>query len=126
MSILFAEISAWLKAKPGNWIIAVAVVLGVILIFFGRQVRKLFGHRRIKHRRYVPLRSSRIRHRSERMRKPLPRSVGMHKASGRGYPKVGGGHIPFKRNKNGTIKNAKFVGGTVAAKNYMAKLRRNR
>ncbi len=114
----------WFKA---NKAVGIVLILAVIMIFFGRQVKSLlFVKRRIRHRRTKMIQfSPGVRHGSRKMREPLPRSVGMHKTRG-GYPKYGGGIVPFKRNKDGSIKKAKFVAGTVAAHNYMRSLRKNR
>jgi hypothetical protein len=118
-------ILTWIK---NNILLSLGIGLVLIIVFFGTGVKKLFGGRlRIRHRRKVyatPRR--RTRRTSKTMRRSLPRSVGTQRASGKGYPKVGGGYIPFKRNKNGSIKKAQFVSGTVAAKRRMAALRRAR
>ena len=62
--------------------------------------------------------------------KPLPRSVGTKKAgpgtSAKGYAAAGGGFIPLKYNKDGSVKKASQVAGTLAAKQKMAKLRKLR
>lgn len=126
MSDFLTKVTTWVKA---NLYLAIGIALTIIILLFGRSLKRLFGvRRRVRHRR--PAKSIRIVRRSPGLRaknrKPLPRSVGMSRASGRGYPKYGGGYIPFKRNKNGSIKKAKFVSGTVAAHNYMRKLRLSR
>jgi len=110
------KITAWIK---NNVLIAVLVGLGVVFIFAGKYIKKfLFGTtRRRKRRTVTPARSPR--------RRSLPRSVGT-RPSGKGYPAAGGGTIPFKYNKDGTIKKAWQVGGTVAAKNRMSRLRKNK
>jgi len=125
MNETFTKIKAWIET---NKLLAVVILLGVVFMFFGRQVKKLlFGKRRIRHRPgYYKLRTVTRRRIRRTNRKPLPRSVSMHKASGRGYPKAGGGYIPFKRNKDGSVKKAWQVAGTVAAKSRMSKLRRAR
>lgn len=121
---MITKITDWIKA---NFIIAIIVGLALIYFLFWKQIKRLISPvRRVHHRRHIKALPAKRRRLVRVNRKPLPRSVGLHKASGRGYPKAGGGFISFKRNKNGTIKNAKFVAGTVAAKNYMAKLRRAR
>ena len=126
MKEFFTKVLTWIKA---NMIISIVIALVVVVFFFGKTLKKLFfgtHHKRPRH--YALKQVSDTRTLSRRnSRKPLPRSVSMHKAgSGQGYPKYGGGYIPFKRNKDGSIKKAKFVGGTVAAHNYMHSLRKNR
>lgn len=124
MNDFFTKAIAWIKA---NLLLSIGLLLVIVFLLFGRQVKRLlFGTRRVKHRKPKAI-VRRIRSRRARtMRKPLPRSVGMHKVSGRGYPKAGGGYVPFKKNKDGSIKKAWQVAGTVAAKSRMSKLRRAR
>jgi hypothetical protein len=121
MKETFDKVMAWIKA---NALLSIVILLGIVFVFFGRQAKRLlFGTRRIRHRRPVALKS---RTRSRRtMRKALPRSVGV-RASGKGYPAAGGGYIPFKYNKDGTVKKAWQVGGTLAAKSRMSRLRKAR
>jgi hypothetical protein len=120
MNNIFQKAMTWIKA---NMLISIIIGIVILITFFGRTLKKLFfGVRRVKHRR-PKLITIRRRSASRTMKRSLPRSVGIHKASGKGYPKAGGGYIPFKRNKNGTIKKAWQVGGTVAAKSRMRKLR---
>jgi hypothetical protein len=94
----------------------------VIFIFWKQIKRFLFPRKRVKHRKVYSgvNRSHRIK-----ARKGIPRSVNTP-GSGKGYPKYGGGTIPFIYTKDGKLKQAKFVGGTVAAHNHMAHLRKNR
>jgi len=103
-----------------NWILAVLIVVGLFAVLMPKTVKKLFATPR---RRRVIKTATRIRTRST---KRIPRSVGTRKASGKGYPAVGGGYIPYKYNKDGTIKKAWQVGGTVAAKSRMRNLRKKR
>ena len=124
------NILTWIK---NNILLAIGIAVLLLVLFFGKNVRRLFfGSRRVKHRPGYHLTHTRsgklIEHRSIRRvsHKPIPRSVGLHKISGKGYPAPGGGHIPFKYNKDGTIKKAWQVAGTLAAKNRMKKLRRAR
>lgn len=115
------KIFDWIKA---NILLAIGGLILILFLFVPSFRHIILPRRRVHHRRHI-IRT--VRHRiGRRSRAPLPRSVGMHKISGRGYPKYGGGHIPFKHNKDGSIKKAKFVAGTVAAHNYMRSLRRNR
>lgn len=119
-------IVTWIK---NNIMLAALIAIGVVFLLLSRTGKRLFsGRRRVVHHRIKSLSAprTRIRRFSRKMRKPIPRSVGMQKAAGKGYPKVGGGYIPFKHNKDGSIKKAAFVSGTVAAKRRMAQLRRAR
>lgn len=126
MKETFDKIIAWVKANP---LIAVLVGVAGLLMFGGGKIKRLlFGTRRRKRRRRVTRTRTTTRRRTVRRtaRRRLPRSVGTRKTTGKGYPAAGGGYIPFKYNKDGTVKKAWQVGGTVAAKNRMARLRRNR
>lgn len=117
------KIITWVKA---NILLAVGLLLAVVILFFGKPLKRiLFGTRRIKHRRKYLVQKGRTVTRSRRrtIGRPLPRSVG---TGTKGYPAAGGGYIPFVRNKDGSIKKAQFVGGTLAAKRRMAQLRKNR
>jgi hypothetical protein len=93
------------------------LILAVAVLFFG----KLFRRRAPRRRRRVV---SKPAARRTSTRRTMPRSVGTSR--GKGYPAAGGGTIPFKYNKDGTIKKAQFVAGTLAAKRRMATLRKNR
>ena len=117
-----------------NYIISALVGIVFIFLFFPRLFKGLTGKRRVKHRpgwkfaKSNPRAVKKPRRRragGTRSGKPMPRSVGT-RSSKKGYPKVGGGYIPFKKNKDGSIKKAWQVGGTVAAKSRMSKLRRAR
>ena len=117
MKDLFDKIMTWIKS---NVLMAALIGLVVIVVFFGSKVKRLlFGSSR-RRRRRNPVTRSVTRTRS---RRSLPRSVGT-RANGKGYPAAGGGYIPFKYNKDGTIKKAWQVGGTVAAKSRMSRLRK--
>jgi len=119
------KIIAFIKA---NFIISIIAGIMLILIFFGKQVSKIFAPpRRRRRRKAVTVTRTRTRRRTNR--RPLPRSAGRKRPatkSGKGYPAAGGGYIPFKYNKDGTSKKAWQVGGTLAAKQRMARLRRAR
>jgi hypothetical protein len=128
MNELFTKITTWIKA---NILLSVVIFVALVSIIFPKQLRKVFsgGRKRVKHRPGW----SETHDRKGRLLKPtksgrqIPRSAGKRKSStGKGYPAAGGGYIPFKYNKDGTVKKAWQVGGTVAAKNRMARLRRNR
>lgn len=97
------------------------IVVGLFAVLMPKTLKKLFATPR--RRRRVIKNATRTR---TRRRKSLPRSVGTRKASGKGYPAAGGGYIPYKYNKDGTIKKAWQVGGTVAAKSRMRNLRKKR
>lgn len=102
------KITAWIKA---NLLIAIIIAVGIITVFFGRQVKKIvFGTRRVKHRRRVAAVAS------ARRRRSLPRSVGLHK---RNKPAVA-------YNKDGTKKKPWQIKGSEAARRHMAKIRRLR
>jgi len=127
MSELFTKISAWVKA---NMLLALGILAAVIFLLFPRQLKRMFvTRRRIKHRpgySQTHDRKGRLLPGTKSGRR-LPRSVGRKGSSaGKGYPAAAGGYIPFKYNKDGTIKKAWQVGGTVAAKNRMRGLRRKR
>jgi len=131
MKELFDKIFGFIKT---NYIISALVVIVFVFLFFPRLFKGLAGRKRIKHRpgwkfaKSNPRAITKPRKRrtgGTRSGKPIPRSVGT-RSSKKGYPKAGGGYIPFKKNKDGSIKKAWQVGGTVAAKSRMSKLRRAR
>jgi len=115
---MFDQLWNWLKQ---NIVIGVLIIVALLLVLFPRAVRRMFA-------------APRKRRRRTRSGKPLPRSVGRRRSlisragrrTGKGYPAVGGGTIPYKYNKDGTVKKAWQVKGTVAAKQRMARLRRSR
>jgi len=110
---------AWVKA---NLIMAVLIGIVVVLVFFGRQVKKIFfGTHRVKHRpgyqsRYRRRATSAPRRRTIH-RRTLPRSVGMHKVR---HSK------PAVYNKNGSRKKPWQIAGSRAARLHMAKIRKQR
>lgn len=126
------------------WIIAILIGIVLVSSVFKRQISRLLGIRKkpIKHgaawyrthKRPLPqrLKSGRSFPRSVGTKSPRRKAATRNKpaarrsTSGRGYPAAGGGYIPFKRNKDGSIKKAAFVGGTLAAKRRMAQLRKQR
>jgi hypothetical protein len=125
-----SSIFTWIKE---HILISIGIGLLLVVLLFSRQLKKMFlGTHRVKHRPGYSLTHSRSgklltgsdRPRSKRSHGPLPRSVGTHK--GNGYPAAAGGTIPFKYNKDGTIKKAWQVAGTVAAKQRMHRLRKAR
>lgn len=119
------KIFDWIKA---NMLLAIGIAIVLVVFVFGKPLKRIFfGTHRVKHRKSYYI-THPVKHRSitRQMRKPLPRSVGTHKASGKGYPAAGGGYIPFKYNKDGSVKKAWQVGGTVAAKARMSRLRKAR
>lgn len=119
MNETFSKIVNWIKS---NMLLSIIVGLVVIIVLFGRKLKSLFFRSQHKRRR----KNLKVKRGSgTRMRKPIPRSVGI-RASGKGYPAAGGGYIPFKRNKDGTIKKAWQVAGTLAAKSRMNRLRKAR
>jgi len=99
------NILAWLKQ---NILLTIGILFVLLLVFFPRVLKKLFGGtRRVKHRRPVAVSY-------RRKRRSLPRSVGMHKAS------------PSTYNKNGTRKKPWQVKGSPAARRHMAQIRARR
>jgi hypothetical protein len=124
MTDFIKKITDWIKS---NLILAILLGAGILLVFFSKQIMRLFVSPRRRRRKVAPKqitrRSPRRITRVNRIRKPLPRSVGTNR---KGYPAAGGGTIPFKYNKDGTVKKAWQVGGTVAAKSRMKRLRKNR
>ena len=121
------KIFTWIKS---NMLLAGAGALALVLFMMPGIFKA--PRKRVRHSRaYYAKRSSPVR-RIQRTKsgKPLPRSVGTRRAgagtSAKGYAAAGGGTIPFKYNKDGSVKKAWQVGGTVAAKQRMARLRRNR
>jgi hypothetical protein len=121
------KIINWIK---NNVMLFIIIAVAAVFLFFPRMFRGILGtsHKRRHHKNYILKRhySAPGKRRVRTNRKPIPRSVGLHKISGRGYPKAGGGYIPFKHNKDGSIKKAQFVAGTLAAKRRMASLRKQR
>lgn len=108
------KIITWVKAN-----ILLSVLLVMVALFFlgGRKLKRMvFGVRRRRKRRISNTGGT-------RSGRTLPRSVNT-RGRGKGYPAVGGGTIPFKYNKDGTVKKAWQVAGTVAAKNRMSRLRK--
>lgn len=88
---------AWIKA---NWIIAIFGGIAVIILFFPRLLRGLFGGRPRRRRRTVNT--------------FVPRSRGR-----RYKPAV-------QRSKNGRVKKPWQIKGSEAARRHMAKIRRMR
>lgn len=110
------KVIAWIKA---NMVISIIIVLGVLFLFGKQLKRMLFGFPRRKKRKLTTSIKTGTARIQTRNKKPLPRSVGT-----KGYPAPGGGYIPFRYNKDGTVKKAWQVSGTVAAKSRMSRLRR--
>ena len=104
-----------------NMVLAIVLAIVALLAFFPRQLKRMFRLSPVRRRRRrvsSKYAGDRVRGVKRVKRSPI-RSVG-----GKGYAAAGGGYIPFKYNKNGTVKKAWQVGGTVAAKSRMARLRR--
>lgn len=101
MNTFLTSVWTWIKA---NLVLSIVIGLGVLLIFFPKVLKGLFGHtRRVRHhRRVIPY----IRH-----RRHLPRSVG-----------VPGSH---RRHTPGT-KRPWQIKGSLAARRHMAQIRRLR
>ncbi|MEA2065633.1 MAG: hypothetical protein U9O65_00800 [Thermotogota bacterium] len=109
----FKNILAQLKARPG------LSIFGAALLFLILFKDKLKPKRKYRKRKPVKRKgSTRVTGVTRTTRSTRSTS------SGRGYAAVGGGTIPYRYNKDGTIKKAQFVAGTVAARNRMSKLRK--
>ena len=122
MKDLFTKIIALARH---NWIITALVGFFLFVTVFRKQAARLFRTAPRRRRRRTatrPVRRSPVR-RSPARRSPVRRSP---VPSRRGYPAAGGGIIPFKYNKDGTVKKAWQVGGTLAAKQRMSRLRKAR
>jgi len=101
---------------------------GAMILFTNRRIKRMiFGapKRRRRRPRVTRYRKTVRRVRRKVTRRPVVRSVNT-RTKGRGYPAPGGGYIPYKYNKDGTLKKAWQVGGTLAARNRMRRLRKNR
>ena len=109
-----------------NLILAGVAILALLFMFFPKVFR--FGRSTRRRRRRRPVAVRRVRRTARtRSRKPLPRSVGTNRRiTGKGYAAVGGGTIPLQYNKNGTVKKAWQVKGTMAARSRMRRLRGKR
>jgi hypothetical protein len=107
----------------------VAVIAVVALVLFTPLKKMLFGSGARRRRRRPTIVKTVIRgNRARVTRRNVARKTAapVARSSAKGYAAPGGGTIPFKYNKNGTIKKAQFVAGTLAAKRRMASLRKNR
>ena len=103
-----------------NLVMSILVALVALSLFFPKQLRRMFGGS-VRRRRRKPVRRAAVSRTRKTVRRSPIRSVG-----GKGYPAAGGGYIPFAYNKDGSVKKAWQVAGTVAAKSRMSKLRRRR
>jgi hypothetical protein len=111
------KIVTWIK---NNIVLSIGVGLVLLIIVMTGGLKKIFSTRKRVHHRpeyYANKRAKAAK--GKKMHGSLPRSVG-----GKGYPAAGGGYIPFVHNKDGSIKKAQFVGGTLAAKRRMSALRK--
>jgi len=100
---------AFIKA---NLLISILIGFAIVVIFFGKQLKRIFfGTRRIKHRKAAP-----ALRRVTRRRRQLPRSVGLYK---RNKPAVA-------YNKNGSRKKPWQIAGSPAARRHMAQIRARR
>lgn len=125
MTDLFTKIIAWLKA---NMIFAIIIGIGIIILFFPKLLKGLFGRSPRKHKGQGTHTRAYFKSHPEKTIKTKSgksaiRSVGTHKE---GYPAVGGGYVPFRYTKQGKKKDARFVPGTIAAHRHMASLRKSR
>jgi hypothetical protein len=109
MNDLFTKVTTWIKA---NMLIAVLIAVGIIIMFFGKQVKKLFfGTRRVKHRAgYYAVRA--------RSGRSLPRSVGVR----RNRPAV----RRKQYTKDGKAKKPWQIKGSEAARRHMRRIRQMR
>jgi len=110
MNTFITSLVTWVK---NNILITGAILIVVVLLFFPKVLRGLFGKRRVRHtRRYYAARQTRP---VRRRRRPLPRSVGMHKVRRR-----------KQYTKGGKVKKPWQIKGSLAAKRHMARIRRMR
>lgn len=119
MKEMIDKIKEAIKKNPAILYYMIGALVLFVVFLFGKKLKRLFfarPRRRRVHRTVMKIRSI---SRGNRARKQLPRSVGT-----KGYPAAGGGYIPFKYNKDGTVKKAWQVGGTLAAKSRMSRLRK--
>lgn len=103
---IFDKALAWVKA---NIMIAAGIALVLIILLFGKPLKRLVAPtRRIRRRRPAV---------TTRRRRSLPRSVGMRKAS-----------RPARRqyNKNGKAKKPWQIKGSEAARRHMRRIRQMR
>jgi hypothetical protein len=110
------KIMAWIKANK----VITAVIALVALVAIPKTRKLIFGAPKRRRRRPVKIKSVSRGGKT----KTVTRNIAM--PSGKGYAAAGGGIIPFKYNKDGSVKKAWQVGGTVAARQRMARLRRNK
>lgn len=108
------KIITWIKS---NVLLAVLIGAAAGFVLFPKQIKRVLAPARRKRRRRI----TRNPAQKKSSHRTIPRSVGT-----KGYAAAGGGYIPFKYNKDGTIKKAWQVAGTLAAKQRMARLRKNR
>lgn len=103
MTDFLNKVLAWVKA---NILLAVVILIGVVVLFFPKLLKGLFGKTRVKHRPGWGQTHT-------RSGKPLPRSVGTRK--------------PRKQyTKGGKAKKAWQIKGSLAAKRHMAQIRKMR
>lgn len=102
MSTLFTTAWNWIKA---NLLLSTGILLAVLLLFFPKVLKGLFGTRRkrVRHHRIVRTVTD--------ISRTLPRSVGIHK---------------IRHRSHGSVKRPWQVKGSRAAKLHMAKIRRLR
>ncbi len=118
-NLSFDKVLTWIK---NNILVAVLVALVLLAFVASKQVSKMFRGKPKRRRRRTTTAATRTR--ATRTRATRTRATGS--SSGKGYAAVGGGTIPFKYNKDGSVKKAWQVAGTVAAKQRMSRLRKNK
>jgi len=91
----------WIKA---NILISVVILIAVVLVFFPKMLKGLFGAPRLRRRRVAASRPA------IRRRRTLPRSVGMRKSKPAYH-------------KSGKVKKPWQIKGSEAARRHMRKIR---
>jgi hypothetical protein len=123
---MIEKIKTWITGNP---VMAIGAAIVALFLLMPKMRRKLFKsapRRRRRAKIKTVIRGNRMRTASRRPAKRPAAARSAAPAGRKGYAAAGGGTIPFKYNKNGTIKSAQFVAGTLAAKRRMASLRKNR
>jgi len=110
MKDLFNKVLTWAKS---NMLLAIGALLAVIMLFFPKLLKGLFGTTRRRHRRIAGSPYSTGSPYRRNKRRTLPRSVGMRK-------------IRRQYTKGGKVKKPWQIKGSIAARRHMAQIRRMR
>ncbi len=99
--------------------IVAGVLAGLILLFVTSKKarRRVFGSKPKRRRRKKAAKVT---------RRAAPRKTARRNVKAKGYAAAGGGTIPLQFNKDGSVKKAWQVRGTVAARQRMQRLRKSR